>query len=515
MSTNSTTDLLTAYSDPTFSGEHLSVPLVVESFDYDIPTDDLYAVGDSMLDANGLVGHHLRSANNFYQNGIREIVTNGFDIEKNIVNRRAATPEDKSIERIHCEVQFNEVTIFPPTTLNYITGQEVMLMPQAALLRDKTYSGVLQLGCTIKATAYLKGGGTLERTDTVSNFRAARVPIIKGSVLCNTYGKSKEALAQMNEDPTDPGGYFIVKSEWAVDCTESTTFNQEKIYINEGYGKSRVRFDYISKPGDTYQNSEMCILIFNTDDTFTVELSRDKLMGVKIPFYLLFRAMGWSTDKEMLDWIVFDYDADSHKTLLKHCIDAMAAKYSKTEYRGMFDQNDCLRAIVDLIPEESFKYLELKKVPENYSLAINDVLNTFDAHFLPHIGLTSEYRHSKLKFLALLIRKVLLTYLRHIPQTDRDSYRIKRIHAAGDNYAKTFKTLFNQTVAMPIKKYMNKMFNSTPFSQVNLANLVKQSIYVDDFERLIVQTIVSGNKSSLKIKRRTVTNRNSSIERIS
>lgn len=483
------------------------VPISIKNFDFDIKADDLYLVGDAFLDEKGLNGHHLESANNFYANGIKQIITEGFDIRKDIINKRIATAEDKSIERIHCEVKFTDVRIEPPTTLNYVTGKEVMLMPKTALLRDKTYSGPLYIGCEIKATAYLKNGTPIERVDHVKDFRTAKVPIIKGSIMCNTYGKTAEALMQMGEDPSDPGGYFIVKSEWAVDCTESTTFNQEKIYINEGYGKSRVRSDYISKPGDTYQNSEMIILIFNTDNTFTVEISRDKLMNVKIPFYLLFRAMGWSSDKEMMDWIVFDYTAESNKAILNHVIDALDAKYDKVSYRDVYNQVEALEAIVDLVPEENFKYLDLKNKPENYTNAINDILRIFDTHFLPHIGLTSDSRHNKLKFLALLIRKILMVYLRHIPQTDRDSYRIKRIHAAGDNYAKTFKTLFNQTVAMPIKKQMNKVFGSTPFSQVNLANLVRSAIYVEDFERLIVQTIISGNKSSLKLKRRTVTNR--------
>lgn len=490
------------------SSDSVSIPLDIKDFDYDINPDNLYLVGDSLIDAKGLIGHHKESADKFYETGVSEIITAGFKTEKMINNKRDATAEDKTIERIHCEVKFTDVKIYPPTTLNYNTGKEVMLMPQAALLRDKTYSGPLYISCEVKATAYLKNGSIIERTDVVDNFRAAKIPIIKGSIMCNTYGKTKEALMHMGEDPTDPGGYFIVKSEWAVDCTESTTFNQEKIYINEGqHGKSRVRLDYLSKPGDTYQNSEMLIIVFNTDDTFTVEISRDKLMGVKIPFYLLFRAMGWASDKEMLDWMVFDYEAESNRNLLNYLIAAINAKYGKVDFHDIYDQNDALRAIVNLVPEENFKYLELKQNPQNYANAVQEVLATFDKHFLPHIGLTSDYRHSKLKFLALLIRKVLLVYLKHIPQTDRDSYRIKRIHAAGDNYAKTFKTLFNQTVVMPIKKQMTKAFNSNPFSQVNLSLLVRNSISVDDFERLIVQTIVSGNKASLKIKRRTVINR--------
>lgn len=483
-----------------------SEPLKIESFD-NLKQDELILVGDSFIDVEGLISHHIKSANNFYTTGIPQIIMGGFDIQRTIDNKREATPEDKQIDSINVAVVFTDVKISPPVTLNHVTRKEIPIMPRAALARDKIYSGPLHISCEIKATAYLKSGGTIERVDHIKDFRIAKIPIIKGSIMCNTYGKTKEALMQLGEDPSDPGGYFIAKHEYAIDCTESTTFNQEKIYINEGYGKSRVRADYISKPGDSWQNSDMIILIYNIDDSFTVEISRDKLMEVKIPFYLLFRAMGWCNDKDILDWIVYDYDSEANKSVLNSIVAAMNAKYGTESYRDRYDQFDALKAIIDMIPEDYYRYLDLKNHPENYHNAYNDVLNLIDKYFLPHIGVTADARHNKLKFLALLIRKVLMVYHGHIPQTDRDSYRIKRIHAAGDNYAKAFKQLFNQTVAMPIKKRIGRVFSREPFGQVNLASVVKDAIYVDEFERVVVQTIISGNKSNIKIKTRMVTNR--------
>ena len=483
-----------------------SIPLTIKNFE-DIVPDDLYLVGDAFLDKNGLIGHHINSANNFLSTGIKEIITNGFLINKTVINRRTNTEEDKSIERVEVIVKFTDVKILPPSTLMHSTGTETYLLPLVTSIKDKIYSGPLFISFTVEATAYLKNGDPIKRTASVSELKIAKIPIIKGSFLCHTSNMTREALMQMKEDPDDVGGYFIAKNDYAIDSTESTTFNQLKIYINEGYGKSRVRGDFLSKPGDGWQNSDMCILIFNTDDTFTLEISRDKLMEVKIPFYLLFRAMGWTNDKEIMDWIVYDYDSKANKNLLNSIIAAMNVKYGSKNYRDIYDQNDALREIVDLVPEENYKYLDLSNHPENYQNAIVDVLNTIDLHFLPHIGMTSEYRVDKMKFLALMIRKVFMVYLGYIPQTDRDSYRIKRVHAAGDNIAKTFKQIFNQTIAMPIKKQISKVFNSTTFSQVNLATMVKSAIYTEDFERLVVQTIVAGNKSNLKIKSRKVTNR--------
>ena len=483
------------------------IPLKINSFDYSLEQDELFLVGDSLIQSKGLISHHLDSANHFYKNGITQIITQGFKIEKDIFNKRDSTPEDNEIEWIHCEVIPTDVQLKPPTTLQYRTGKDTVLFPKVALAMEKIYSGSLSIGCDVKAVAHLKNGTIIERTDHVSNFRISKVPIIKNSIMCNTYGKSRETLMQMGEDPSDPGGYFIVKGEWAVDCTESLAFNQPRIYINEGYGKSRIRCEFISKPGDAYQNSEYFIIRYFNDNTLTIEIARDKLKGIQIPFFLIFRALGWASDKEMLDWIVFDYATESNRQILNNVVGAINAKYSRVMYNMFYDQIEASKAIIDLIPEDLYKNLDLKNKPENYTNAINDLMRVFDTHLLPHVGLSSESRNEKMKFLALLIRKVMMVYLRYIPPTDRDGYRIKRVHAAGDNYAKVFKTFFNQTIVMPIKRRMIKDFISASFSQVNLNNLVKSAIYADDFERLIVQTITSGNKASLKIKKRDLINR--------
>lgn len=469
--------------------------------------EHLILVGDAMLDETKLIGHHLDSANAFYETGVNQIITEGFLIQKRHINNRTHTEEDKSINYIEANVKFTNVKIDPPTSLNCVTGDDEPLFPKNALLYNKNYSGSLYVSFDIEATAYLHNGTPIKRVDHVKNFRIARLPIIKGSKLCHTYGMPADALAALGEDPSDPGGYYITKHEYGIDCTESTAFNQLKTYINLGYGKQCVRSDFLSKPGDGWENSDMFMIILNTDNTLTIQIARNKLIDVPIPFYLLFRAMGWSSDKELMDWIIMDYDAEANKNLLNLVVSAFNAKYGPVNHRVIYNQAEALKAIVDLIPEDLFKHLRLKEMPENYQNAMNETLDTLDRYMLPHIGLTSEFRREKMEFLATMIRRTLLVHLRAIPQTDRDSYRIKRIHAAGDNTAKTLKSLFNQMVVQPVKKQMTKIFNSTPFSQVNLAQIVRNATAVDDFERVITQTIVLGNKATLQVRTKTVQNR--------
>ena len=122
-----------------------SIPLTVKSFDFNLRQDDLILIGNALIDQKGLISQHLESANNFYKNGIRQIITQGFKIEREIVNRRTATDEDKDIDWIHCEVIPTNVELKPPTTLHYRTGKEMILYPTVALVGEKSllvYPGI-------------------------------------------------------------------------------------------------------------------------------------------------------------------------------------------------------------------------------------------------------------------------------------------------------------------------------------------------------------------------------------
>ena len=83
-------------------------------------------------------------------------------------------------------------------------------------------------------------------------------------------------------------------------------------------------------------------------------------------------------------------------------------------------------------------------------------------YLLPHIGLHPGSRHNKLRFLALLIRKIFLVNLGVVEQTDRDALKNKRILPSGQNYAKVFKTYFNATIVQDITKRLRYDFKNFP-----------------------------------------------------
>jgi hypothetical protein len=60
--------------------------------DFSIKQDDLFLVGDAEIEDKGLVNHHLTSADDLYTNGITQIITQVFKVDKDIDNKRDSTP---------------------------------------------------------------------------------------------------------------------------------------------------------------------------------------------------------------------------------------------------------------------------------------------------------------------------------------------------------------------------------------------------------------------------------------
>lgn len=479
--------------------------------DYDIDQDDLFLVGDAILKEKGLIDHHLNSCSEFYGVGLSQIIEHVFSINLSLYDIKR-NEEDKDIDHLDVNINFSNVVIHKPTMINYNSGKEEILFPNIALSKEKTYKSTLRVDVKVKVTAYMKNGFTQVKEDSVKNFKICKIPIMVKSKWCNTYGLSKEALTRLHEDPSDHGGYFIIRGvEWVIDCVENILFNKIRIFSNEGYKKEIMRAEFIAKPGDHYLNSDQFIIRWLNDGQLTVEIRREKLKDIKIPFYLIFRMMGWPTDKMIVDNILLGYDTPTSKNMIQYLENAFDAKYANLPNGAyMYTQHDTLQYVAEEIKDSAFAYLDLDNMPENYQKVTNFLLDNFDTHFLQHMGITEASRERKLRFLCNIIRKMFLVNLGNMEPTDRDSYNSKRIHAAGTSYAKSFKTNFNASIIQHMSRKIKKDLKTLSFSQIDLASTIKSSVFGADFERSITQSITAGNKSQITINNRVRINRLSS-----
>ncbi len=468
--------------------------------DYQLSDRDTFLVGDAEIDKNGLVDHHISSTNRFYEHGIEQIIVHGFEVKANIFNERQHTPEDKEISDIKIEVKFTKAKVGHPTMQNYYTGQEEPLMPNTALLNEKTYSANVYIDAHITATANMrdpKSAPKVREADIVGH-PICRMPIMVKSSLCND--RRSEGI----------GGYFIVKGvEWVIDSVESMIFNKIRIYKNEGFNKEVYRCEFISKPGDSYENQGYLKTVWYKDGQITFTVVKNYLKNVELPFYVLFRFLGCTSDKEMFEHILYEYDTKISTNMFNYVREGLNAAYTHMKgCKAIFALQLIVEKIIDELKVDSMKKFDFEKNPDAYQFATGIINQEIDTNLLPHIGKTPSHRFMKMRFLGHIIRKIFLTKLGIIEPSDRDSFMEKRVHAAGPGYAKPFKTSFNAAIVQAIIRKYTKDFRASTFSQVDLKTSFKTAIHKSEFERLLVQSITSGNKAELVLGlQRKITNR--------
>jgi len=481
-----------------------------------IKKEELVVIIDSEITEKGLVNHHLNSFNSFTSGGIRQIVTELFKVEAVVPQVRNSTAEDLKIKNIKYEVNFTKVYVDKPKVLmgSGSSGKKEAMFPDTARKQELSYASTVSVDVAIKATAFLHDGTTLERAkETVERFPIGTIPIMVGSERCNLSGLPKDAKRDLREDQNDPGGYFILKGgEWVISVIESRIFNSPHIFKNVGHEKELCRLEFISKPGDHFENSSEVIMKYiNTGHIHLYFSSNPYLKNVGIPFYAVFRLFGMVTDKEICDNIVYGYENDEASSymmnVLRKAMTITDPKFENLAY--VTKRSEVLEQVSEVIAHE-FKINKdttFKGKNDDKKLYVKENLLKFlDKVVFPHIGLAAESRHLKLRFLGHLIHRMMLVEMGIVQSTDRDSLKNKRLDPAGRAYAKSFKRDFNLTIVQGIKKKFRQDFKSSPFGQVILSQSVKNSIDTTRLESALTRGITTGNKE-ITVSNKQVPNR--------
>lgn len=468
------------------------------------------------LTRKGPAGDHITSMNSFYKTGIKQIITKLFKPEVlNMRNERvdAEGSIDNEIEYISFTVDFTGCELQSPTTHKYSSRHPEMLTPNMARLRNLNYSAPLFVAAKVSTTATFKNSKTETKVEQIKledKWRIASIPVMVKSELCHLHGQPIESLKRLEEDPRDPGGYFIIGNEMVVDKNENLVLNMMHGYVNR-HMKEIARATFQSKPGDAYENSFYIVIKYLNDNQIVVQIVTNKHAELEIPFYLIFRAFGMTRDHDIVNNIVYGTSGTDQVTMFMMEVLERAFKAPNKEFAGVLDTRDSSAVMMALATKmvDIASNPKLPKDPNAVKYVNNRTTFLLDKYIFPHIGSGPATRIHKLKFMGHLIHKLLRMIMGVLPATDRDSYRNKRVHPAGVSIAKTFKTQFNFAIVQEIKKKLTKEFKNTKWSKVALADCVKNAINANDLERALIQSINTGEKT-LTIKRNEVTNRISS-----
>lgn len=543
-----------------------------------LTSQDMIEIIDAEIRKRGVAGHHIKSMNNFYSKGINQIVTNIFTVENTFTNLRNKTEEDKQIKEINFKVSFTDVKLDKPTTASQTSGFNEPQYPINARRNNETYSAPLYASMDVKTTIFKHNGMKEEFSDRVNNLKIGMLPIMARTTKCNLSGLSNEQLRKIGEDPNEHGGYLSISgSEWVINCLENTTINDMHIYRNPNPNE-RIYGHMICKPGDAYENSYEVILHISKDDMISIELNYMPYRKIYIPFYLIFRALGMTSDREIIDTIVYGVDNEDNitnemKDIIENCYNIKLGpiEHLRTElnvekvisglamflHPEMVDNlsdygkmggaenlsDDTINAEIkrlDSIAVKLYDIDDLEPVKDEYEEFItkeitgsDEVIAAIDKRIgnlelikfynakinklldkllLPNLGNAVSDRIKKARYLGHLINKVLKVDLGILEESDRNSFKNKRVHAAGTSFAKVLKTNFNTSVVKKIRDKLTDAYKNNSFSDVRPVDVIANNVKPDDLEKNIISAVNTGDakisvSSNIEIANRMDTQR--------
>ena len=357
-------------------------------------TDLRWGIIQDILSREGIAKQHLNSFDEFLKKGLQEIINeiDHIDIEN------AEYPYKIQLGRIQ----------FKQPRMMELDGSVTHITPTEARLRNVSYVAPLMLEANV-----IEDGKTLE-----SRFiHIGDIPVMVKSEACILRNFSEQKLIDHAEDPSDPGGYFIINgSERVIVGLEDLSYN--KIIVDaEKVGGKRV---FKAKVYSSIVGYRAKLELVLKEDGLIV--ARIPGSPVDIPIITLMRALGLESDKEIASAISLNDKIQN-------------------ELEGSFEKTEITTS------KDAIVYISKRIAPgmlEEFQIKRAETL--LDWGLLPHLGKQPENRKEKTQFLGEAACKLLELKLGWIEPDDKDHYGNKVVKFAGQMLADLFRTAFRNLV---------------------------------------------------------------------
>ncbi|XP_042502979.1 DNA-directed RNA polymerase II subunit RPB2-like isoform X2 [Macadamia integrifolia] len=349
-------------------------------------------------------------------------------------------------------------------------GETATLFPKAARLRNLTYSAHLYVDVTKQI---IKKGHDCEEVTETQEFTKVfigKVPLMLRSSYCTLYQCSEKDLTELGECPYDQGGYFIING------SEKVLIAQEKMSTNHVYvfkNRQPNKYAYVAEVRSMAESQNR-----PPRSLFVRMLSRASAKGgssgqyiratlpcirKEIPIIIVFRALGFVADKDILKLICYDFSDTKMMELLLPSLE-----------EAFVIQNQ--QVALDYIGKRGTEVGVTRKKRIKYA---KDILQK---EMLPHVSVQEYCETKKAYYFGYIIHRLLLCALGRRAEDDRDHYGNKRLDLAGPLFGGLFRLLFRK-LTRDVRAYVQKCVDNG--KDVNLQFAIK------------AKTITSGLKYSL------------------
>ena len=429
-----------------------------------------------------LVRHQIESYNDFVGQQLQKTIE-----MFNPVHIASEHDYDPKSEKYSLElfVTFENFHIYRPQ-IHENNGATKLMFPQEARLRNFTYASAMTIDINIKFV--IRNGENLENTQTfyksLPKIHIGKLPIMLKSSICVLSQYKHINSNSTGECKFDAGGYFIING------SEKTVLGQERAAENKVYcfnvSKNNTKYTWMAevKSIPDYKcisPKQINMMVSSKNNGFgyamLVQLPRVKQ---PIPLFIVFRALGIMSDKEICERILLNIDAEKYKNMLN------GLQASIIEANTILTQQDAVRYITNYVmytPINMDKETGIKKKHE-FTL---DILSN---DLFPHCNTAVQ----KIYFLGYMANRLLQASFELVKQDDRDSYLNKRVDLTGALLNNLFRNYFNKLVKDMEKQIIKEINTGSWKSTDDYENIVN---HTNIYKIIKSTTIENGLKRAL------------------
>ena len=386
--------------------------------------------------------------------------------------------------KLEVHITFKNFKIYQPQ-IHENNGAAKLMFPQAARKRSFTYSSSMTVDLHIQYV--IRNGEGLSNTQIhnkiIENVHIGKLPIMLRSSICVLSQYKHLNNRQTGECEYDAGGYFIING------SEKTVLGQERAAENKIYcfflpksTKWSIQAEIKSVPDyKSISPKQFSIMINKKNNGYGfglfVQLPRLK---THIPLFVLFRAMGIISDKEICKYIVNNLNQERSEIVQEYL------KASIIDGSNYMTQEDAMTHIVSVVLYTPIG-MDKEKGDRKKREYADDIINN---DIFPHC----RTERQKIFFMGYMASRLIQCSLGWIEQTDRDSYVNKRIDSTGTLLNNLFRNYFNKVVKDMQKQIVREINNGSWRSTNDFGEIVNST---NIYKIIKPNTIENGIKRAL------------------
>lgn len=305
-------------------------------------------------------------------------------------------------------------------------------------------------------------GPRTHRIDSPKEF-LGYVPIMLRSRFCVLADKSDKELCELGECIYDQGGYFVINgSEKVVVAQERMSnnhvycFRKKQPHKYSWVVECRSHIEHGARPTST-----IYMQMYNKAGRGQPQCNQIRMtlpyVRVDIPVIVVFRALGFVADRDILEHVVYDFSDTEMMERLRPSLDEAFVVQNQTTALDFIGRRGSATNIGRSKRVQYAKELLQKEV-------------------LPHVGIEDQSDTKKAYFVGYIVHKLLMCSLERIDEDDRDHYGKKRLDLAGPLLAGLFRMLFRK-LTKDVLSYLKKCVDEG--RDFNLASIIKSRLITD------------------------------------